>query len=169
MRTTLASLGIAAMMLAVSCADSAMEGSLCERNFEPYANLNKGIARNSINGALVDAMVPYDQGDHIAAVPLLEAYLTRPDAQEIANLYLASSYMATGRYFDAELRLDKAENSNSRQFKDPCEWYTVLCWLCTDQRPRALQGARTIATAKLHTYKQQAQQLVKDLEAAGVE
>ncbi len=169
MRTTLAALGIAVIVLCVSCSDGKTQGSLCERNFEPYANLNAGIARNSINGALVDAMVPYDQGDHAAAVPLLEAYLSRPDANELANVYLASSYIATGRYFDAELRLDKAENSNSRQFKDPCEWYTVLCWLCTDQRPRALSGARAIATSKLHTYKQQAQQLVKDLEAAGVE
>lgn len=150
------------LVLLYACGDRG--GDLCERTFEPYPDLVSGRLPSYDNGAFLEAMALYVQQDYAQAATGLEVYLKRRDADKLARLYLACCYIALERPFDAELQLDHLERSSLKEaFKDQCEWYTVVCWLCSDQKDRALEGAQAIAKAPRHTYAKEAAELVKAL------
>lgn len=132
---------------------------MCERSFEPYEDLISGQSRTSANAEYVDAMALYSKKEFAAAIEGLEGYLQRRGAAKSAHLYLACCYLAAGKPYDAELQIDMLENSNITDFRDQCEWYTVLCWLCSDQLDRARDGANAIANGGRHTYTVQAKEL----------
>jgi len=155
-------------MFFASC-EPAPKGTLCERTFEPYMDLVSDQVRTIHNDGYVDAMKLYKAGDHAGAEKGLLVYLDRKDAAKGAWLYLACSQLAIGKPFEAERAIDRLEGSNEKGFADQCEWYTVVCWLCSDQSPRALKGAKAIVAKGRHTYAKQAERLVKALEAEGVE
>lgn len=144
---------------------TAPKGDLCAESFAPYQDLVSGRTRTAANAAYVDAMALYEQGDHDGAIAGLRSYLGTPGADERAYLYLAVSQLAVGQPYEAELSIDQLENSHVPGYKDPCEWYTVLCWLCSNQLDRAAAGAQRIAQGP-HTYRREAQQLVERLERA---
>lgn len=148
-----------------ACAPRTGDANMCQRHFAPYQDLISGQARNAKNGAYLDAMAHYSAGEFTEAATGLESYLEQRGAARSANIYLACSYLALGRPFDAELRIDMLENSHERNFADQCAWYTVLCWLCSDQIERARTGAQSIAQAPRHTYKAEAMRLLDDLNA----
>lgn len=160
-------LPLAALM--TSCADGHDRGSLCERTFIPYVDLISGQLRTPENAAYMDGMAAYSKGDHGTAAALLSSYLNDKTAANSAHIYLACSYLALGKPYDAELQIDHLENSAVNDFRDQCEWYTVVCWVCSDQLPRALVGARNIADSKQHTYKIEAQELAASLKSMGVQ
>jgi len=122
-----------------------------------------GRVRTSLNGTYLDAMAKYAQEDYAGARDGLKQYLQDKGFEKNAHIYLACAYLATGEPFEAELQLDHLEHASTMQFKDQTEWYTVVCWLCSDQKDRALEGAEKIASAKAHSYKAEAEQLVKAL------
>lgn len=153
----------------IACNSGSDASSLCKETFEPYLDLTIGQERNERHGLFLDAMEHYRAGDHARAADSLEVYLERRDARVAARLYLACSYLALQRPFDAELQLDKLEQSTTREFKDQCDWYTVVCWLCSDQLSRALQGAQRIEASGRHTYRREASKLIQALRTAGVE
>lgn len=144
---------------------STPEGDICTDSFAPYQDLVGGRTRNAANAAYVDAMVLYSQGDFAGAIGGLRGYLAAPGADKRAYLYLGVSQLAVGQPYDAELSIDQLENSTVPGYKDPCEWYTVLCWLCSNQLDRAAAGAQRIAQGP-HTYRREAQLLVERLERA---
>lgn len=152
------------ILLLLICACGKGGGDLCDRTFEPYPDLVSDRVPSDDNSDFLEAMVPYVQQEYAQAATGLETYLKRRDADKLARLYLACSYIALDRPFDAELQLDHLEHSSLKEaFKDQCEWYTVVCWLCSDQKERALEGAQAIAKAPRHTYAKQATELVKAL------
>ena len=154
-------------LILIACDGAVDRQALCPEFFEPYPDMISGQARSSRNAEYLDAMALYSQGDHAEAAKGLQAFVSaHRDAPRSALLYLAMSQLATGNPYDAELTLDKLEQSHMRDFSDQCEWYTVLCWLCSEQWDRALTGAQAIATAQRHTYKQQAARLAERLERA---
>ncbi|MDX9750106.1 MAG: hypothetical protein RBT71_03390 [Flavobacteriales bacterium] len=139
-------------------------GDLCQATFEPYPDLITGRVISNTNRQLLSGMEAYRTGDFATAVDSLEAYIRTPVFNKAAHLYLANAYLATGRPFDAELHLDHLRNSPQQLYRDEWEWYTVVCWACSDQPDRALEGARKIAEGRKHTYQEQARRLVKRLE-----
>jgi len=152
------------LVILSACGDRGSTDDLCTRTFTPYPDLVSNRIRSNENGALIDAMALYAQQDYAGAAVGLETCLKRRDADKLARLYLACSYLALDRPFDAELQLDHLEHSTLKEaFRDQCEWYTVVCWLCSDQKDRALEGAQAIAEAARHTYRKQAAELVKAL------
>ena len=144
---------------------SAPQGDPCADSFTPFEDLVSGRTRSTANAAYVDAMALYNQGDHAGAIVGLLDYLDTPGADKRAYLYLAVSQLAVGQPYEAELSIDQLETSTVPGYKDPCEWYTVLCWLCSNQLDRAAAGARRIAQGP-HTYRREAQLLVERLERA---
>lgn len=150
-------------MLLVACGQPT--GEPCKAFFAPYRDLVSGRARTALNAPYLDAMMLYSSGDYSGAVNGLRAYVNTPGADRTAYLYLGVSQLAQGKAFDAELSIDHLELSNVSGYKDPCEWYTVLCWLCSGQRERALEGARAIASDR-HTYQREARALVEQLESS---
>lgn len=161
---------VSALIVAMSaCTDNRQGGSLCERTFIPYVDLISGQLRTPENATYLDGMVAYNKGDHGTAAALLSTYLNDKTAAKSARIYLACSYLALGKPYDAELQIDHLENAGVNDFRDQCEWYTVVCWVCSDQLPRALVGARNIAEAKQHTYKVEARELVASLKSMGVQ
>ncbi|MCB0794998.1 MAG: tetratricopeptide repeat protein [Flavobacteriales bacterium] len=137
----------------------------CTRFFEPYPDLVSGRMRHRQNAALVDAMKAYSAGDHATAITGLERYMEQgAEGRSDARIYLASSYLAVGRPYDAEFQLDQLERSPNKSFAEVVEWYDALCWLCSGQFGRALEQARSIAARPRHTYKEQAVALMEDLE-----
>lgn len=158
-----------ALLLALSsftaCGPGNSKTNACQRHFKPYQDLISGQARNPRNGPYLDAMAHYSAGDFASAATGLETYLQQRSAARSANIYLACSYLALGRPYDAELRIDMLENSHEQNFADQCAWYTVLCWLCSGQVERARTGAQSIAQAPRHTYKADAARLLNELNA----
>ena len=151
-------------LLLLLCACGNGGSALCERTFEPYPDLVSDRLPSNANKAFLEAMTPYVRQEYAEAAAGLEAYLKRRDADKLARLYLACCYIALDRPFDAELQLDHLEHSTLKEaFKDQCEWYTVVCWLCSDQKDRSLEGAQSIAKAQRHTYSKEAAELVKAL------
>ncbi|WKZ67466.1 MAG: hypothetical protein QY325_05955 [Flavobacteriales bacterium] len=140
-------------------------GDLCQRTFTPYINLVSGQVRTVHNAGYLEAMDHYGRQEYDAAERMLVEYVSGKAPMKSAYLYLAVCQLAIGKPYDAELSIDRLESSNLKDFKDPCEWYTVLSWLCSDQLDRAREGARRIADAPRHSYKTQAADLVKALEA----
>jgi predicted Zn-dependent protease len=120
--------------------------------------------RTAKNAELLDAMAKYRVGDFAGAEELLKAYVRRPASKDIALIYLASAQLAQGRPYDAELQLDHLEASKLKDMSDQTEWYTLLCWVCSEQHDRAVTEARRIAEAGRHTYQREAQELLKMLE-----
>ncbi len=148
-----------------SCGTGTDGGQLCQEFFEPYADLVSDRAEDHRNRGYVEAMRAYREGRYEEAEQGLQAYIdSRRDFHKGAYLYLAVSQLANGKPYDAELSIDKLEHSSVKGFADQCGWYTVLCWLCSEQWARALEGARAIADAPRHAYKKQAAALVKRLE-----
>lgn len=150
-------------LLLLACRQPASDP--CRAFFAPYRDLVSGRERTNLNGAYVDAMALYSQGDFAGAADGLRTYLQQPGADRTAYLYLAVSQLALGKPYDAELSIDQLETSNVSGYKDPCEWYTVLCWVCSGQHDRALAGARAIAQQR-HTYQREAHALAGQLDAA---
>lgn len=135
----------------------------CLRFFKPYPDLITGRVVTKHQSDLLKGMEHYRVGEHERAAELLERSLNAPNRQKMAHLYLANSYLALGRPFDAELQLDHLENSNEKDFRDQIEWYTVVCLVCSGQTDRALKGAEQIANGRRHTYSKEARELIKAL------
>lgn len=147
--------------LLIGCAPKGHDA--CQETFSPYRDLVSDRARTARNAAYLDAMALYREGEYQGAVEGLSGYLAQPAPEKSAYLYLAVAQLALGRPYEAELSIDQLEQSTVTGYKDPCEWYTVLCWLCSGQRDRALEGARRIAQ-RPHAFRQEAQRLVQRLE-----
>ena len=160
------SISLLITLLVLACNSAEKNGTLCERSFEPYADLITGQLRTAKNAAYLDAMASYTAKDYAGAAEGLKRYLAQRGAAKSAHLYLANCYIAMGKPYDAELEIDHLEISNMHDYKDQCEWYTVLCWLCSGQQERALMGARAIATAPRHTYTVEAKELEEALNEA---
>jgi hypothetical protein len=141
------------------------KGSACDRFVDPFPDLIGQRERTGSNGDYLDAMARYAAADYAGARDGLLNYISRNGADKSAYMYLACCYLELGEPYEAELQLDHLERSNTLQFDDQVEWYTVLCWLCSDQQPRALEGALAIASKKAHTYRAEALRLVEELQA----
>lgn len=158
------------LLMLGSCSQPVDRSTLCKDTFEPYMDLISGQVPNHRNEQYLEAMAHYSAGRFTEAAVLLERYISeRRDHPKSAYLYLAMCHLANGRPFDAELAIDKLENSSVKDFADQCAWYTVVCWLCSEQWARALEGANTIAGSSRHTYRKEAAVLVDRLERAGVQ
>jgi hypothetical protein len=136
----------------------------CASFFKPYADIYSGTERTTLNAPFLDGLEHYNKGDHARAESFFKAYLEQRETRKIALLYLASSQLAQGRPFDAELQLDHLERANVLSVRDQTEWYTLLCWVCSGQLERALPEAERIAGMKRHTYAKEAADLVTALE-----
>jgi hypothetical protein len=153
-------------LILIACSGpSVKEGDACDRYVVPYPDLIGQQERTSLNGVYLDAMADYAAADYAAARDGLINYLSGKGADKSAYMYLACCYLELGEPYEAELQLDHLERSSTLQFDDQVEWYTVLCWLCSDQRPRALEGALAIASKKAHSYRAEALRLVEELQA----
>lgn len=153
---------LAAAGILGSCGSST--SSLCESTFEPFPDLISGRVISKTNRQFLAGMEAYRNGDLRTAADSLHAYVRMPGFNKTAHLYLANAYIGIGQPYDAELQLDHLRNSPQQLYRDECEWYTVVCWVCSDQADRALEGARRIADGRKHTYQEQARRLVKRLE-----
>lgn len=152
-------------MAGTGCTNGSGNEALCESTFSPYPDLITGRVINERHIALLDGMEAYRKGDYKEAAEQLNTYTGIKGFNKAAQLYLAISYIALGEPFEAERHLDYLENSSIREaYKDQTEWYTVVCWLCSDQTDRSLAGAREIAEGGKHTYKREAEQLVAKLQ-----
>jgi len=139
-------------------------GDPCTTFFTPYPDHYSGVERNRNNARFLDAMAPYQAQDYSAAATSLTDYVRVTGANPMARLYLASSLLAIGKPFEAEMHLDVFERSRLKEARDEAEWYTLLCWVCSDQYDRALPEARRIAAMRLHSYARQADALAKALD-----
>ena len=150
-------------LLSFSCGEK--DAGLCDRYFEPYGDIISG--RRAVmqkDNTYVNAMRLYSEGRFDLAADSLGTYIQHRGYEKSAHLYLAMCLLVMDLPYDAELQLDHLENSRLKDFRDQTEWYTLLCWVCSDQLDRAIVEAARIAGAKHHTYKMEAQRLAADLE-----
>ncbi|MBK9175952.1 MAG: hypothetical protein IPM46_06345 [Flavobacteriales bacterium] len=156
------------LLLFASCHQPVDRATLRKDTFEPYADLISGQVPDHRNDLYLEAMAHYSAARYAEAAAILERYISeRKNHPKSAYLYLAMCHLANGRPYDAELAIDKLEQSNVKDFSDQCAWYTVVCWVCSEQWARALDGAKAIAASGRHTYMKQAEVLVDRLERVG--
>ncbi|MCW5898233.1 MAG: hypothetical protein KIT10_03100 [Flavobacteriales bacterium] len=137
-------------------------GDLCDRTFEPFPDHVTGRVVSGTNRTWLHAMELYREGDFEEAADSLAVYMRMPGYIRTAHLYLAMCKLAMDEPYEAELHLDHLRNSNLWAYQDQWEWYAVVCWTCSGQLDRALEGAEAIATRK-HTYQGEAGRLVQEL------
>ncbi|MBX2979314.1 MAG: hypothetical protein KF905_08475 [Flavobacteriales bacterium] len=154
------------LLFLVSCGTRKAD-DLCKTFFEPYPDLISGRVVVAVHEPFLDGMALYREGEYQQALDLIRPYSFMKAANKASHLYVANCYLALGQPYDAELHLDHLRNTNLKDYADPVQWYTVICWLCSGQNDRALTGARGIATGRRHTYQKEAKDLVKALEALG--
>lgn len=142
---------------------SGPSGDPCSTFFTPYPDLYSTTERTKNNERFLDALAPYQAKDYEAATTTLASYVRVSGANPMARLYLASALLATGKPYEAEMHLDAFERSRLKEARDEAEWYTLLCWVCSGQKDRALLEAQRIAAERLHTYNTQASALAKAL------
>jgi len=150
------------LALAMGCSD---KQDPCSRFFRPYPDTVSGRFRTDRNGPFLDAMAAYSRGDHATAAAQLKAYVDQDrSAEDAVRLYLACSYLAIGKPYDAELQLDFLEKSPLKGFNDEVDWYNALCWTCSGQYGRAVEQCDRIIAAKVHARKVDAEALKKALQ-----
>lgn len=149
------------VLLGVGCGG----GDVCKDHFTPYEDVVSGRLRTEKNGAFIDGMAHYAQGNFTEASTLLAAHVERSDHEPLPRLYLACSYLAMGKPYEAELQLDLIERDDHDAFRDHVEWYRVLCHVCSGQGPRARTELQTIVSKPRHTFNAQAAELLNDLPA----
>lgn len=164
MRSLLGWFAAALVALSTGCDAGNGSGDLCSSTFEPYPDIITGRVIREVHRPFLDGMEAYSRGDHADAAALLERYLDQPQYNKAAHLYLANSLLVLGKPYDAELQLDRLENSNMRDYVDQTDWYTVVCWVCSDQLDRARAGAEKIVKGRRHTYTKEAKELLSKLE-----
>lgn len=153
------------LLLLAACGDPGTSGAICERTFEPYPDLISGRTRTKANATYLDAMALYAKGDYAGAKEGLKTFLAEQRDDQSAYIYLACCHLALDEPYEAELQLDHLERSNTLQFDDQIDWYTVVCWVCGDQLDRARAGAVRISGSKAHTYSKEAAALLEGLDA----
>lgn len=157
------------LVVVSACGEKGPSGTLCERTFQPYSDLTAGRARTKANANYLEAMALYAQRDYAGAKDGLKTFLAEQRDDQSAYVYLACCHLALGEPYAAELQLDHLQRSNTLQFDDQIDWYTVVCWVCSDQLERARTGAEHIAISKAHTYSKDAATLLKGLDAGAVQ
>ncbi|QQR86525.1 MAG: hypothetical protein IPJ76_18390 [Flavobacteriales bacterium] len=138
-------------------------GDACKDHFTPYEDVVSGRLRTERNAAFIDGMAHYAQGDFLEASTLLATHVEGSDHEPLPRLYLACSYLATGKPYDAELQLDLIERDDHDAFRDHVDWYRALCHVCSDQVPRARTELQAIVAKPRHTFHAQAEALLNDL------
>jgi len=136
----------------------------CKAFFEPYPDLVSGRFRTERNATFLDGMAAYGRGDFATAAQYLKLHVENRRDDDAARLYLACSYLAMGRPYDAELQLDFLEKSTRPGFRDQVDWYNALCWTCSGQYGRAVEQCDRILAAKAHTYTAEATRLKEALQ-----
>ncbi len=151
------------LLACISCG-SREQQDLCGRYFGPYPDLvSSRAAMGTAHRTYHNAMNLYSEGSYDVAADSLRVYMERRGFEKSAHLYMAMCLLAMDLPYDAELQLDHLENSRVKEFRDQTEWYTLLCWVCSDQRDRALAEAQRIAGMARHTYKKEAAALAQEL------
>ena len=89
-----------------SCTTPSVEGNLCQRTFMPYPDLNPNRIGNRQNDLFIDGMIAYNDKDYAGAVEKLKPFVMKRNSDRSAQLYLACSYLALNKPYDAELALD---------------------------------------------------------------
>lgn len=138
-------------------------GDACKDHFTPYEDLVSGRLRTESNAAFIDGMAHYTNGDFHEASTLLAAHVERSDHEPLPRLYLACSYLAMGKPYEAELQLDLIDRDDHDAFRDHVQWYRVLCHVCSGQGPRARTELELIVDKPRHTFHAQALELLSDL------
>ena len=149
------------ILLSIAC----NSGDACKDHFTPYEDVASGRLRTESNAAFVDGMAHYANGRFAEASALLAAHVERSDHEPLPRLYLACSYLAMGKPYDAELQLDLIARDDHDAFRDHVEWYRALCHVCSGQGPRARTELQTIVAKPRHTFHDQAAALLNDLPA----
>lgn len=161
-RTGCGALAFVLMGLLSGCTSD--DADLCESTFQPYPDLITGRVISERHKGLLNGMEAYTKGDYAQAAELLSAYTETLAFNKASLLYLANSYLALGKPFEAELQLDRLELSPLKEhYTDQTEWYTVVCLVCSAQLDRALEAAQRIAQGRRHTYEREAKQLIEKL------
>ena len=137
--------------------------SLCEKFYKPYPDMVTDRARTPDNGAFLDAMALYNEGDYAGAIPGLERAIGRDPGNSAIRMYLVSANLGAGDAYKAEMHIDFLENQADRSYMDQADWFNALCWLCEGDTARADKQAHYIL-ARPHTYKKQAQELIDALK-----
>lgn len=145
---------------------AACEGSKdpCTAFFQPFPDMVSDRFRTEKNAQLLDGMTAYSSGDFATAAERLKLYVENRRDDDAARIYLACSYLAIGKPYDAELQLDFLEKSTRPGFRDQVDWYNALCWTCSGQYGRALEQCDRILAAKAHTYTAEAARLKEALQ-----
>ena len=156
------------IVILASCKGPVSREDLFNSYFEPYLDLVSGQQVNERNVTLLDGMKAYSIGEYEEAIRNLNQFSSKEPDIAAPYMYMGVSYLALNKPFEAELMFDHLDNLQPNNFIDQSQWYTALCLLRSDQIDRCKEHLNTISTRPKHTYKQQAKELLADLDANGI-
>lgn len=136
---------------------------------EPGLPTMMGAGQNDVG--LMEAMVDYKTRDYPSAILKFRALLPYPRAQSpglshtdtVAFFYLASSYMAAGRY-DSSYRMFGKLAGPEDHYSRLAQWYEALTCLRLGRREEASSFLLKITSDPAHPCHEKAIKLSKELE-----
>jgi hypothetical protein len=132
--------------------------SLYNKYYQPYPDV---ISSRSQNNNLPEAMKAYNDADYNQAILFLQEFLNQNESNALGRLYLAESYLATSQLEKA--RENYLQLQNNSIYQDLSSWRLALINLVEENTDLAKEQLLNIAVQQNHDYRQQAEQLLNEL------
>lgn len=165
---TPARLGIAASItllalftyLGINRSNPVDKSSIFQTYYEPYPS-----GRNFRNNAKVSkGLEYYGNRQYEKAIPILETEMKDPGASELIELYIANSYLMTGRFAEAEKVLKSAGVTEAGTLTNQYMlWYLGLTLIQLEKEEEAKEQFRKLSQ-KGGIYEQEAKAILEVLE-----
>lgn len=153
---------VASLCLVLGCGERDTV-DLCAKYSLVYPDIISGREETVRNKELMAGMQDYNKKDYTKAIAHFDKHLATFPKEAAAYLYKASSELQLQEPFKAELTLDHLERLPDPAFTDQMDYYNLMCLICSAQYERAQLLAERISNGRVHTYSEQAYEILSDL------
>ena len=139
-------------------------GDLYSQYYSPYQAA--GIFRSGdalVDSKLTKALAKFNEKDYNTAIGLFAEVLEVDKNNPVGNFYSGMAYQETGKTALALGAYQNVVSDRDNLFVEQAQWYIGLCYLQTDNRKKAYQQFKKIATSE-GFYQQKASAILRKIE-----
>lgn len=171
--TILTTLGGAFISMLIHRPKHKTKDELYKEHFKPHRSdytrfFSRGHAKladeDSLGKIKYQGFDLYEKEEYAQSIQYFEAYLRGEPSNLLVPFYLGVAYMVIDSMDKAELQFEEVLRNNRAIFYDLSQWYDALIALKKEDYIRARALVSEFTTLKGHDLKDQAKDLVKDLD-----
>jgi tetratricopeptide (TPR) repeat protein len=135
-----------------------------DKYYSPYeVTVTYRSGNTEMDRLLLNALERYEEKDYEKALILFEEAIESRQEDMAVNLYSGISYMEEEKYQKATKSFNNIISDNDNLFIEQAKWYLSMCYIKTDNIPRAKILLNEIIADESY-YKSNAQKVLKDIE-----